>query len=383
MSAENEPSYEDVIHYITHLEARALVMDAPATNGPPLAEQLPYWRQLLHWQQQAQGAMPATSWRALQYDWQQFVRFCRDHQRCPLPASPDTVRLYLLSMATPRIPDARFDDAEDARNWALIEAELTRFGITPTPKAWRKLATIERRAATLAKAHRAAGALNPVDTETVATALKKIRRITDREPQQRRAIESRHYRALLALPVDTLREHQDRLITLIGFESGLRRSRLAAIEIADLEWMDRPNGARCALVRISKDKNQDQTKYKALSRRTTACLDTWLTVSGLQSGPLFRGIPGQGRQRPGPKRLSDRSVVSAMQRCMVRLGESPHLIGGHSTRIGGALHLRERGVDLAELMAYGDWKSSSMPLRYTRKLDAVQTAMLRTLHDDD
>lgn len=62
-----------------------------------------------------------------------------------------------------------------------------------------------------------------------------------------------------------------------------------------------------------------------------------------------------------------------MKRCMARIGvEDVTLIGGHSTRIGGALDIAEPGCDIQQLMRYGNCKSTAMPLRYTQALtDAV------------
>ena len=362
-------SNQDIIRYIKDVGALTLVDDA-----------LPYWQNLFRWQLEAEGSMPETSWRALQYDWKQFIQFCNRYNRQPLPASPETIRLYLLSMAK-SIEENRTD--EDEFNISLITEELKRHQIDPgEPK---KIATIERRASTLAKAHRAAQCMNPVDTETVNSALKKIRRITDREPQQRDPIEHCHYVSMLTLEPDTYREHQDLLITFIGFETGLRRQRIADIHLSDIEYRyemtDEGKKLIGALIRVRKDKNQHETKYKAITAATAHRLKGWLSKAEIHTGTIFRGITGRGNSKKciQEQGITGQSIQSAMQRCMKRIGMPSKFIGGHSTRIGGALFLREKEADLTKLIAYGDWKTPTMPLRYTKKMDAQQSTMANLL----
>lgn len=362
----NNQTSNDIIHYIRDLDALTLIGD-----------NLPYWQNLFRWQQEAQGSMPLTSWRALQYDWKQFLIFCRRYDRSPLPASPETIRLYLLSMAKPMEKALQTD--EDKDNVRLIENELKAHGIEPgDPK---KISTIERRASTLAKAHRAAKCLNPIDTETVNSALKKIRRITDREPTQRRPIEHLHYTAMLTLEPRTYREQQDVVITLMGFETGLRRQRLADIQVQDIEFTYDDTVLTGALITVRKDKKQYETKYKAITAATTQRLRAWLSKAEIQSGSIFRGISGRGNSKKciQDHAITGQSILTAMQRCMERIGDNGDMIGGHSTRIGGALFLREKEADLAKLIAHGDWKTASMPLRYTKRMDAKQSTMANLL----
>ena len=47
---------------------------------------------------------------------------------------------------------------------------------------------------------------------------------------------------------------------------------------------------------------------------------------------------------------------------------------GHSLRLGAAQDLLAAGVDLAELMQVGRWKSPQLPARYTECLRATRAA---------
>jgi hypothetical protein len=94
------------------------------------------------WQQTAERAYPPNTPRAWRTDWRFFTSWCESHDLPRLPAAPETIAPYLL--------------AESAAGGAV--------------------ATIRRRAATIAHARRAAEIPNPCDTEKVRMALRTTAR---------------------------------------------------------------------------------------------------------------------------------------------------------------------------------------------------------------
>ncbi|MDP9350155.1 MAG: integrase, partial [Chloroflexota bacterium] len=61
-------------------------------------------------------------------------------------------------------------------------------------------------------------------------------------------------------------------------------------------------------------------------------LRSWLEASGIESGPLFRGVDRHGRLLPG--RLSDKAVALVVKRRAQGAGLDPSKYSGHSLRSG-------------------------------------------------
>ena len=148
---------------------------------------------------------------------------------------------------------------------------------------------------------------------------------------------------------------------------------VAQIAVEDVTYA--PDGG--AEVKIFRHKTTQQNKpiRKQISPALVARLQAWLALTGIDAGPVFRPLAGRRNQLKNlpPTALSTNAIRAAMKRCMARIGVADlGLIGGHSTRIGGALDLMEHGCTLDELMRHGNWHGTAMPLRYTqRHTDAV------------
>lgn len=122
-----------------------------------------------------------------------------------------------------------------------------------------------------------------------------------------------------------------------------------------------------AQVRIYQHKttHNNTPLYKRISPDLYQRLQAWRDTAGIVVGLVFRPLPGSRNNLKNlpASALSPHAIASAMKRCMARIGVTDlALIGGHSTRIGGALDIAQDG-DLQDLMRYGNWKSPAMPLR--------------------
>ena len=58
-------------------------------------------------------------------------------------------------------------------------------------------------------------------------------------------------------------------------------------------------------------------------------------------------------------------------------------ISGHSIRVGSAISLNLSGATDAQMQNMGRWKGSAMPIRYTQKISASQSAMARLRYGDE
>ena len=82
-------------------EVATAVLAQGSLDGPPAAP-------LRVLEQQAEdfvrAAKAPSTLRAYRSDWDHFQRWCAQHTLCPLPASPETIALYLTAMAATHRP---------------------------------------------------------------------------------------------------------------------------------------------------------------------------------------------------------------------------------------------------------------------------------------
>ena len=146
------------------------------------------------------NAKSASTHRAYRSDVADFRAWCTSRGLEPLPATPQTLALYLTAQA----------------------------------ETGRKIATIRRRVAAIGDLHTTAGFENPAGAKVVREIVRGIAREKGTAPRKKAALTVDGLRAALR-PVDAadLRALRDRALLLVGFHGALRRS-----EIAALQWQD-------------------------------------------------------------------------------------------------------------------------------------------------
>jgi len=154
----------------------------------------------------ATAARSARTRRAYAADWEHFTRWCALAGRGCLPAQVGTVRLYLTD----------------------LEATRTDTGAGLYPPAYQP-ATLARRLAAIAAAHRDAGHPSPTRDPAVAAVLTGIRRARAHPPRRMRPLLLDDLRTLLAGMDHSrwpggLTAARDSFVLLAGFASALRRS---------------------------------------------------------------------------------------------------------------------------------------------------------------
>src|ERR1700722_3849662 len=149
----------------------------------------------------ADASRSANTRRAYRSDWNDFAAWCAAQGEVPLPATSVTVVRYLT------------DSAHRVR-----------------PQ------TLARRLCAIRFAHETAQLISPTATADVRLVLAGISRREGRSSVPRAALVLDDLRSMLvALPEGALRAHRDRALLLLGFAAALRRSELAALDVADLE----------------------------------------------------------------------------------------------------------------------------------------------------
>ncbi len=271
--------------------------------------------------------------KAYRADWANFSRFCEDANMEALPATPDTVVAYLVTLADSH-----------------------------------KVSTLERHIASISQAHQAAGYPTPTSDMQVRILMQGIRRVNGTSQTQKAPAVSGDIKMMLATLSDTLIGVRDRALLLLGFAGGFRRSEIVALEIEDLAF-----SREGLTVTIRKSKTDQEGSGRkvgiAYGSNCSTCpvrsLQAWLEASGITSGPLFRSVNRHGNLQPN--RLSDKAVALIVKRCAESAGLNPANYSGHSLRAGMATSAAMNGANERSIMKQTGHKSTAMVRRYIRE----------------
>lgn len=282
----------------------------------------------------ASSTLSDNTRRAYRFDWATFVDWCEAAGRVVLPASSDTVTLYLVGQA----------------------------------QAGKLPATIERRCAAVSHYHLAAGQASPIDRD-VREVLMGIRRRLGSAPQHAKAALSvPDLERMLGVCGDGVRGLRDRAVLLLGFASSLRRSELAALDLRDAEILEA--GAVLQLRRSKTDRLGVGREIGIhFGARELTCpvraLAAWLLERGSWSGALFcrLAVPGDRVMR---RRISGQAIAAIVQAVAGRAGLDVARIGGHSLRAGLATAAAGAGASASAIMGRTGHRSVAMVDRYVR-----------------
>jgi integrase len=311
----------------------APVAQRPIIQGPLAA--------LLEWQAMAEGAYSPNTLRAQKADGAIFQTYCEARGAAYLPADPLTIREFI----------------EDRQ------------------REGKKPATIKRYVATIARAHIAAGLLNPCSSEAVRLGLKKMGRETSARQDQAHPLGWKDIKEFIDSAGEGLRADRERALLCVAYETLARRSELVALDVRDLDF--HPDGTGLAMIRRGKTDAEGQGRMAYLSRETVRRLKVWLEHAQIESGPVFRRLIGRaqvgGALNPG-------SIAPIFKRIAQWIGmpaRSVRQVSGHSTRVGATQDLAALDIDLAAITQAGGWKSTRMPLQYAEKINAARSGMAR------
>ena len=224
------------------------------------------------------------------------------------------------------------------------------------------LATIERRVASLGRAHLGQGFANPCAADSVRELLASARRQhrrAERLTRRKRAATREILDRMLATCGDEVAGLRDRALLLFAFATGgRRRSEVAAARAEDLVparhgysfLLERP-GTDCAV----------ELPVVGLAAEA---MSAWLEVSAIKAGPIFRPVDRWGRL--GDCGLSGRAVAEIVKRRAEAAGMAPDAFGAHSLRAGFLMEAGRRGVSLGDAMALSTHRSVAAAMRYFR-----------------
>lgn len=271
--------------------------------------------------------------RAYRSDWTLYTAWCDARGLLALPAAPTTVAAYLA--------------------WEAANG--------------RQVSTIRRRVAAIRLAHRLCDHEPPTNTELVRGTLHGIARTHGAAPRQKAPALAELLRGMVdTLDATTHQGRRDRALLTLGFAGALRRSELAALQVEDLEEVER--GLRVH-VRQSKTDQEGLGQVVPVIRGEAYCpvraVRDWLGTAGISSGPVFRRMYRGDVVSAAP--LSPHSIAAVIKRCALASGLDPADYAGHSLRSGFMTSAALAKASLFKMMEVSRHKDPKTVMVYVRR----------------
>ncbi|MBZ5578227.1 MAG: tyrosine-type recombinase/integrase [Acidobacteriia bacterium] len=232
-------------------------------------------------------------------DFRVFRAWCEAAGRSALPASEETVELYVVS--------------------------LLRHG--------RRITTLRRHAIGIQHFHRGAGHESPCGASLRAL-LAGAQRVLHQRPIQKAALCGADLKRVVGafLRRGSVIAARDLAIVLFGLGSALRRSNLAALRLEDLTFT-----SEGVLVWVASEKQERTGAGRILAvcagKHARTCpvraLHRWIQHRGYAPGPLFCHVM---RGRPMLKPLLGNRITQIVQQAVAAVGLDPRHYGAHSLR---------------------------------------------------
>ena len=300
----------------------------------------------------AMQSKSANTRRAYKTDWADFTSWCDGHDLASLPAAPQSVSLYLAD-----------------------RADIL------------KVSTLQRRLTAVSQAHQGAGehldTRHPAIKETWAG----IKRVHGTAQKGKAPVVTADVRAMVATLKDNLIGTRDRALLLVGFAGALRRSELVGLDVG----AGQSTGAQGyiefttdgLIVTLTRSKGDQDGEGQVVgipygsvpSTCPVRALRAWLAASGIEEGPIFRGITRHGRM--GETRLTNRVVALVVKRTVkaaqIARGADPAAaealardVAGHSLRAGLVTSAAARGETEGDIMRQTRHKRADTMRKYVR-----------------
>lgn len=271
--------------------------------------------------------------KAYRSDWADFTTWCAVNGATALPASPDTVVVYLST---------------------LIASGL-------------KPGTLQRRITSISQAHQTAGTANPTQAIQVRLLMEGIRREHGTAQQGKAPVMVEDLRVMVGNLPDNLLGVRDRALLLVGFAGAFRRSELVGLDVTDAEFT---RDGLVVTLRKSKTDQEGAGQKVAIpyGSNPDTCpvraLEDWMKAADIKDGALFRSVNRHGRA--GVTSLSDKAVALVVKRYAELAGLDASKFAGHSLRAGLATSAAANDVNERAIMKQTRHKSVGMVRRYIR-----------------
>jgi site-specific recombinase XerD len=269
-----------------------------------------------------------------------FRAWCHATHRQFLPATAETVQLYLVDMI----------------------------------HRGRKVVTVARHVYGIQHAHRILGLENPCNAE-VRAVLTGAKRLLCQSPVQKTALTVPDlHKITAAIGEGTAIRSRNTAILLYGFATALRRSTLAALEYRDLRFL--PQGVT-AFIRHEKQDTTGEGRTVTIPFALDAkicpvhALKRWISWRGTSAGPLFQRIH---HGKPTGQPILDSRIAVITKQAVAQIGLDPQTYSGHSLRAGFVTEAILAGVPDLQIMEHTGHRSLETLRKYFRPVYALRAS---------
>ena len=285
----------------------------------------------------AQKARADSTWRAYQSDWRQFEAWCVKLDLEALPATPETVSMFVASQAAA--------------------------GLNPS--------TLNRRLCAIRLVHLGAGHASPHNALKVTEVMRGIRRDWAQPPEKKvAAIDDDIKRMADAVAPETAKGLRDRALLLFGFAGAFRRSELVALNTWNCT--EQEEGLKVTIEK-SKTDQEGTGQVIAILRQADSpycpvqALQDWLTVAAIEKGAVFRRM--FVHDTVGKQRLSAQSVALVIKEHARRAGLDWQRYAGHSLRSGYLTSAAQNRASIFKMADQSRHKSLDVLRQYVQGED--------------
>ena len=287
--------------------------------------------------QRIEGAYAPATIRAFKADFNAFITYCIEHHINPLPANPSVVGHYIDYLS----------------NCTFTSAYIRR--IIVSISSIHKLNRFE----------------DPTKDCDVQLAIRKMHRKLGRSSKQVAGITRKILEKMMEATENDLRGIRDRALLLVAYDTLCRRSELVDLLAEDIsrDSTETAENARLSIkLRKSKTDQNSLGSWLHLSGQASRALEQWLVASGIQLGPIFRGV-NRGDE------IAEKLGSGQIARIYKRMASKANLdcdtiknISGHSMRVGAAQDLLREGASLPVIMNRGRWSKTDTVMRYVEQM---------------
>jgi integrase len=241
------------------------------------------------------------------------------------------------------------------------------------------IATLQRRLASISKAHTTQGLPSPVSNDLVQMTMKGIRRKHGKPQRQAKPLMKEDLLHILAGLGSSTIDIRDRALLLIGFAGAFRRSELVAINCTDLEFVR--EGLIITLPRSKTDQEGKGRKVGIPYAKGSVCpvksLQEWMTHADITADHVFRPISKHGNIEPS--KLSTNAVSEIIKKHVQNIGLDPQHYSGHSLRAGFVTTCAALGANSYDISQQTGHKSETTLKKYNRPSSLLSHSILKRL----
>lgn len=265
-------------------------------------------------------------------DWRIFSEWCVLNKVCSLPASPETICLFLT---------------DQTLNHKIAPATLV-----------RRLAAIRLR-------HSSSELESPTKHHLVRRIMQGIRRKSTHIIKKKAAATVDRMEQIISYCPDNITGLRDKALLLLGFAGAFRRSELVALKYEDIQKTD--DGIK-VLIRRSKTDQEGRGQTIAIPNgtrfRIVDTLFTWMKEANIREGHIFRSI--NKSKKISTEGLCPKSVAYIIKKYAAKAGLNVDNFSGHSLRAGFITSAAKAGASISKMMEVSRHTNSNILLGYIR-----------------